>query len=118
MKCVKCNQEINERLKLCAEYKSDFSAGAVNTATCEPESIFVEADRIIHGQRRKDYGPVEESFHNIATVWSGILGQFVTDREVALCMIGLKCCREANNHTRDSLVDICGYAGLIEELEK
>ena len=80
------------------------------------ESIFAEADRIINNDRRQEYGSVSESFSNIALMWSGILDIKVSPKQVALCMITLKIQREKHLHKRDNLVDICGYAGLIEHL--
>lgn len=80
------------------------------------ESILEEADRIISSARRAEYGPVEESFKKIATVWSMVLKHEVTPEDVALCMVGLKFCREANAPKRDNLVDMCGYAALLAQL--
>lgn len=79
-------------------------------------SINQEADRIINGQRREDYGPADESFKNIATGWGVIFGTDVSPHQVVLAMTWLKCCRALNGYQRDSFVDICGYAGLAEVL--
>lgn len=81
-----------------------------------PESINEEADRIINGQRREDYGSADESFKRIATGWSVILGVEVTAMQVVQAMVWLKVCRAINKFDRDSYVDICGYAGLAEVL--
>jgi hypothetical protein len=82
------------------------------------ESILQEADKIINGQRRVDYGGPLESFTKIAQLWSPVLGVEVTPDQVALCMIGLKIARAMNGMQRDSLVDIAGYAGCIELMQK
>lgn len=82
----------------------------------EHKSILLEAEEIINGPRRDSYGPVEESFQRVAAVWSAVLKTTITPHQVALCMIGLKLCREANKPARDNLVDICGYAGLAEKV--
>lgn len=79
-------------------------------------AIFDEAHKIIGGERRSDYGDARKSFERIALTWSAVLGVTVTPEQVCLCMVGLKICREANGHKRDSLVDICGYTGLLEEM--
>jgi len=81
-------------------------------------SINAEADRIINGQRRDDYGPAKESFEKIATGWSVILGTEVSAHQVALAMVWLKTCRALQGFHRDSFVDICGYAGLAEVLNE
>lgn len=75
------------------------------------------ANEIINGPRRDSYGPVEESFKKIATVWSYILKTEVSPLQVAQCMIGLKLLRESNKHGIDNLVDICGYAALAEKVQ-
>lgn len=84
----------------------------------KPENILAEAERLIHGQRRDDYGGVAESFGRIARMWSEVLGCPVAPTQVAMCMIALKMSRWTAGHQRDSLVDICGYAALIEEMEQ
>lgn len=79
-----------------------------------------EADRIINGERREAYGPVRESFERIASAWTGVLmhklTKPVTAEEVALCMIGMKVCREANAHKDDNGIDIAGYVACLEKL--
>ena len=81
------------------------------------KALFEEALLTISGPRRGDYGDATESFRRIALTWSAVLGINVTPQQVALCMVGLKICREANAHKHDSLVDICGYTGLLAEME-
>lgn len=80
----------------------------------QKETVLQEAERIINGDRRADYGPAEESFNEIAGLWSVVLGQEVTGEQVALCMIMLKVSRFLSSGDRDSVVDLCGYAGLLE----
>lgn len=80
------------------------------------ESILQEAYRLIHGERANEYGPPSKNFADVARGWSEILGHTVEADQVALCMIWLKICRYQNGKSRDSLVDIAGYAGTIEML--
>lgn len=88
------------------------------TTAVEPdETILQEAQRIIHGQRRDDYGDVTESFQRIADLWSPIVGQAVTPAQVALCMLQLKVARYLNGKQRDSVVDIAGYAGCLARVD-
>lgn len=79
-------------------------------------SVALEAHKIIHGPRRASYGPVEESFKKVALGWSVLFHTTVTPQQVALAMIWLKVCREANATHRDNAVDICGYADLLDQL--
>ena len=87
-----------------------------------PTSIFEDAATIIAGDRRQSYGPVHESFQNVADVWNAILRgkarDTITPQQVALMMIGLKLIRESNRPDRDNRVDICGYAGLLDLLQR
>ena len=79
-------------------------------------SVLQEAEQIINGPRRDAYGPVEESFVRVAAVWSAILKHEVTAHHVALCMAGLKLCRESNAHNLDNLIDAAGYIALAEKV--
>jgi len=83
------------------------------------QSVLLEAEAIIHGQRRADYGGALESFDRVARLWAPLLGVEVTAEQVALCLIQLKVARALNGLRsgalhRDSVVDIAGYAGCLE----
>lgn len=96
----------------CPKCKSE---PASDSANFDPsESILQEAERIINEPRRDSYGDAKESFQRIADVWGAVLKTEVTPHQVALCMIGLKLCREVGKPHRDNLVDIAGYAALAE----
>ncbi len=83
------------------------------------DHVLVEAENIIHGQRRKDYGSAEESFQRIWDLWAPILnsGNLSGPEKVALCMIGLKVARYMKSRDRDSVVDIAGYAGCLAQIK-
>ena len=80
------------------------------------ETIFEEANRIVGGDRRQDYGGVRGSFDKIAMVWAAVLGVDVAGEQVALCMIGLKLVRESHVHKRDNRVDIAGYVLCLDQM--
>lgn len=82
----------------------------------EKLTVLQEAEKLINGDRLADYGGAEESFDQIAGLWSVVLGIDVTAEQVALCMIMLKVSRYLHGSQRDSVVDLCGYAGLLEVL--
>ena len=84
----------------------------VESTVCE------EAQAIIHGPRRDDYGSPLESFDRIARLWAPLLGVAVTAEQVALCLIQLKVARALNGYQRDSFVDIAGYAGCLDLLRQ
>ena len=80
------------------------------------KSLLEQAQDIVNGQRRADYGSPAESFGKIAAIWSVILGADVSAHDVALCMIGLKVARATNGYHFDSFLDIAGYAACAELL--
>lgn len=80
-------------------------------------SILARADQIINGQKRDEYGPVEESFKRIAIMWSVIFNIPVRPLQVALAMDALKTVRELNKHSDDSLLDKAGYVGLADKVK-
>ena len=79
-------------------------------------SVLQEAETLINGPRRDDYGDVRWSFEAVAKGWTEIIKAPVTAEQVALCMVWLKVMREVNAPKRDNLVDIAGYTGLVEKL--
>lgn len=88
-------------------------------------SILKEANTIIYGDREKTYGHPSKNLETIARMWNAYLDAKTTDRnqlnakDVAGMMVLLKTARLANNPDhRDSLVDICGYAALIERCDE
>jgi hypothetical protein len=78
--------------------------------------ITIEAHKIVNGPRRKSYGPPLLSMQRAATMWSVVFGIPVTPEHVALAMVCLKITRQIHSSSRDNLVDIAGYAELIEML--
>ena len=81
-------------------------------------SVLAEAEEIINGERREDYGDVVSSFDRIARLWAPVLDTEVSAEQVALCMIQLKITRALHGWQRDSLVDIAGYAGCLEKIRR
>lgn len=83
-------------------------------------SVTKEAHELIHGARRKQYGPVEASFQRIATMANVMLedklAEPLTPGDIAKIMLCVKMARERAAHGRDNCVDICGYADLLQQL--
>lgn len=89
------------------------------------ESVLEEANKIIYGDREKTYGKPSKNLETIAKMWSSYLVAMKRDvcqigpKDVAVMMILLKAARLANDiDHRDSVVDICGYAALIERCDE
>ena len=82
-------------------------------------SVLDEAKDIIYGDREKTYGKPSKNLETIAVFWSEYIGTKLSAKDVAVMMILLKSARLANDIThRDSIVDICGYAALIERCDE
>lgn len=86
-----------------------------------PETILQEAQRLVYGARRADYGhPLDNFTHTAALINAHFGDQFsrpLTAEQVGELMILLKLSRQHNKPTRDNLTDIAGYAGCIEAVE-
>ena len=81
-------------------------------------NLLQEAESLINGQRRKDYGGVSESFAVISGLWSAYLDREITPHDVCNMMVLMKVSRARNGFHRDSYVDIAGYAALTEKLDE
>lgn len=86
------------------------------------ESVLVEAERLVHGDRQASYGHPIDDFTRTAKMWSAILGFPISPEQVGLCMCAVKISRQCNKPKRDNLVDLAGYAEtvhmVIEEKER
>ena len=88
-------------------------------------TVLKEANAIIYGDREKTYGHPSKNLKTIATMWNAYLTAKTTDKgeldakDVAALMMLVKVARFANDPThRDNLVDICGYAALVERCDE
>jgi hypothetical protein len=86
--------------------------------TASAETVAGEAERLVTGERRDDYGDVRENFEVVAKLWSSIFGTEVTASQVAAAMVAWKMAREFTGAgKRDNFVDMIGYAILWATLE-
>jgi hypothetical protein len=86
-------------------------------------SVLKEANKIIYGDREKTYGKPSKNLDTIAQMWNAYISarelKVLNAKDVAAMMILLKTARLANDPShRDSVVDICGYAALIERCDE
>ena len=77
-------------------------------------SILHEAHGLVHGDRGKDYGHPFDDLGRTAAMWTALLGVPVTAEKVAMCMVALKLSRLCNEYKRDSVVDVAGYAEVLD----
>ena len=96
----------------------------MTNTTPERVQILTEASGLITGQRQEDYGTPEVNFQRMAD-YANIHFAYnlannipISPRQTAEYMILLKMARTINSPTRDSYVDISGYAGIAGELAK
>jgi hypothetical protein len=88
-------------------------------------TVLKEAHAIIYGDREKTYGHPSKNLKTIATMWNAYLNAMSADdpelnaKDVAALMMLVKVARFANDPShRDNLVDICGYAALVERCDE
>lgn len=80
------------------------------------EHLLLQAAETVK-ERRAAYGHSTTMMASVARRWSETLGQTVTPEEVVLCLIDLKLARLAHDpQHRDSLLDVAGYAAVLDEV--
>lgn len=87
-------------------------------AIADKDSILLEAIKVRGGDRKADYGDAVENFKNIAECASILLGRDVTPAECCTVMMAVKLMRQRFKHKRDNLVDLCGYADILNLIEE
>lgn len=98
----------------------------MNLSQESPETLCQEAERLINGERRGEYGPAKDSFTNIAETWTAHLRQrnilsesyYLKAADVAIMMAAFKLLRESSKPKRDNLVDAIGYILLAEKCKE
>jgi hypothetical protein len=81
------------------------------------DSILAEAAKVVNGPRRSYYGTPLVNHSRTAAFWTAYLGIPITAEQVCILNILQKCARSMNTMTRDTLVDIAGYAENIHLIE-
>lgn len=88
-------------------------------------NVLEEAQTIIYGDREQTYGSPSKNLETIARMWRAYLSACtkgideLNAKDVAAMMMLVKVARFANNPLhRDNLVDICGYAALVERCDE
>lgn len=100
------------------------SASRVNPSVTSPlnpwqkseENILDEAQRLVSGDRNRQYGEPWEDYARVAAFWSQIAGKILTPKQCILMMVALKLARLCNQFKRDSLVDLAGYCRCLEKV--
>ena len=82
------------------------------------KSILSEAEEIVNGSRHSDYGDAKESFSRVATIANVMTGKELAPEDCCAVLMAVKLVRESFAHKRDNLVDMCGYAELMNRLKE
>lgn len=64
----------------------------------------------------KRYGAKKESFELIAKLSTLMTGKELTSQDCCMVLMALKLSREKCSHKDDNMVDLCGYASILNEL--
>lgn len=99
------------------------AAGLMPEHEPAPTPYLEQALDIIHGARNEEYGHPTEDFQRIADYWNIYLGDRITTpittTDVAAIMVLLKMGRLSHNpHHADSWIDICGYVGCYDRIQR
>jgi hypothetical protein len=79
--------------------------------------ILQYATKLINDDRQETHGRPEDSFANIANLWSAYLDTPIGIQEVPIMLALMKIARTKNNPNHiDNFIDLAGYAALGGEL--
>lgn len=74
------------------------------------------AAKAVLTDREADYGKPENTFADIAGLWSSYLKEDITPKDVANMMILMKVARSQNGDKADNYIDVAGYAACAVEI--
>lgn len=86
-------------------------------AEFQSDSILLEADNILNGDRNEQYNDPNESFKVYAEILKATFGLELTPVEICKVQMAIKLGRLKYKYKRDSLVDLCGYSEILHRLE-
>jgi|TARA_R100000008_G_C3551541_1_gene150707 hypothetical protein len=82
------------------------------------KELLSEANKLVGGDRQKDYGDKVKNHNNIAKLWSAYLDTPVTAHDVAIMMTLLKVARtKLGAVSRDTYVDMSAYSAIAGEIK-
>jgi len=81
-------------------------------------NILKEALKITSKDRREQYGNPKDNLQVIADIYNAIRGDQLTPEDIAYVMIAVKLAREQHKHKEDNLIDLAGYAWVLNEVIK
>ena len=82
------------------------------------KEILKEADKLIAGERHKDYGDKVKNHNNISKLWSAYKDVKITPHDVAIMMVLLKIARtKLGEVSKDTYVDMSAYGAIAGEIK-
>ena len=81
-------------------------------------SILLQADKIVNGDRNDQYGDPNVAFAEYKQILSATFGIELTEAQICKVMMAIKLGRMKYKYKEDSLVDLCGYTEILNRLEK
>ena len=81
-------------------------------------NILKKAQKARYKTRQVAYGDAVKNYRRIAKIASHICCKQVTPQDCINIMIATKLVREDNNHNPDNLIDIAGYADILNRIEE
>ncbi len=82
------------------------------------KELLSEANKLVGGDRQKDYGDKVKNHNNIAKLWSAYLDTPVTAHDVAIMMTLLKVARtKLGAISKDTYIDMSAYSAIAGEIK-
>jgi hypothetical protein len=82
------------------------------------KDILKEADKLIAGERHKDYGDKVKNHNNISKLWSAYKDIEITAHDVAVMMVLLKIARtKLGEVSKDTYIDMSAYGAIAGEIK-
>lgn len=84
-------------------------------------NILKKADSIVYGEQQekeRQYGKATDGMLRASKLASIVCAKEITPADIAKIQICLKLSRESVAHKEDNLIDLCGYASILNELEE
>lgn len=82
----------------------------------EEITILDKAKEIVKGDRNANYGDFKKNFEDISSITKVLTGKDITPEDCCKVLIAVKLAREGYRHKEDNLIDLCGYAYILNEL--
>lgn len=81
------------------------------------ESILLEAERIVNGDRDEQYGNPKDAFEEYSKILDVCFGIKLTPEQICKVQMAIKLGRLKHKFKRDSIVDLCGYSEILNRLQ-